>query len=65
MVSACESDVTHIQLNPISLKFKDFKLENKYKYERTNSSCGIFRFTFLIIIFILAIYVIVDTITDK
>ncbi|EGR27982.1 hypothetical protein IMG5_185650 [Ichthyophthirius multifiliis] len=65
MVSAFESDVTHMQINPYSLKFNDQKLENKYKYERTSSSSSIFRFTYFIIVLIIVVYIIVDTITDK
>ena len=65
MITACESDVSHMQMNVFSLKFNDFKLENKYKYERTSSSSQVYRWIYAIVVVMLTIYIIIDSTTDE
>ncbi|KAL4448656.1 hypothetical protein ABPG74_012745 [Tetrahymena malaccensis] len=65
MINASESDLSEMQMHKWSLKFQDEKHEIKYKYERTQSSSQTFRLVYILNMLPMAIYVLIDSLTDK
>ncbi|EAS02708.2 adenylate/guanylate cyclase domain protein (macronuclear) [Tetrahymena thermophila SB210] len=65
MINASDSDLSEMQMHRWSLKFQDEKHEVKYKYERTQSSSQTFRLVYILNMLPMAIYVLIDSLTDK